>query len=67
MARSDLSAAEAGNVRGALTGDGDRTRCLVVVFLRGAADGLHLVPPIADDAYYRARPLLAVAPRVTIT
>lgn len=33
---------------------------LVVVFLRGAADGLTLVPPMADDAYRRARPQLAV-------
>lgn len=33
---------------------------LVVVFLRGGADGLTLVPPVADDAYHRARPLLAV-------
>ncbi|HMN96679.1 MAG TPA: DUF1501 domain-containing protein [Phycisphaerales bacterium] len=33
---------------------------LVVVFLRGGADGLSLVPPIADDAYHRARPTLRV-------
>ncbi len=33
---------------------------LVVVFLRGGADGMTLVPPIADDAYHRARPNLAV-------
>lgn len=33
---------------------------LVIVFLRGAADGLTLVAPIGDDAYYRARPMLAV-------
>jgi uncharacterized protein (DUF1501 family) len=33
---------------------------LVVVFLRGGADGLTLVPPTGDDAYYRARPMLAV-------
>jgi uncharacterized protein (DUF1501 family) len=35
---------------------------LVVVFLRGGADGLTLVPPATDDAYRRARPMLAVAP-----
>ncbi|MFO0827156.1 MAG: DUF1501 domain-containing protein [Phycisphaerales bacterium] len=35
-------------------------RVLVVVFLRGGADGLTLVPPYADDAYYSARPALAV-------
>lgn len=33
---------------------------LVVVFLRGGADGLSLVPPIGDDAYHRARPTLRV-------
>jgi len=35
---------------------------LVVVFLRGGADGLTLVPPTGDDAYYKARPTLSVAP-----
>src|SRR5262245_29540025 len=33
---------------------------LVFVFLRGGADGLHLGPPVEDDAYYRARPTIAV-------
>lgn len=37
---------------------------LVVVFLRGGMDGLSLVVPHGDDAYYRARPTLALgAPR----
>ncbi len=31
-----------------------------MVFLRGGADGLTLVPPIGDDAYHRARPGLRV-------
>lgn len=35
-------------------------RTLVVVFLRGGSDALTLVPPVADDAYHAARPLLAV-------
>ena len=35
-------------------------RTLVVVFLRGGADALTLVPPVGDDAYYQARPSLAV-------
>jgi uncharacterized protein (DUF1501 family) len=35
-------------------------RTLVVVFLRGGADGLSLVPPVGDDAYHRARPRLAL-------
>lgn len=38
----------------------DEQRVLVVVFLRGGADGLTLVPPTGDDAYHRARPYLAV-------
>ncbi len=33
---------------------------LVVVFLRGAADGLSLVAPHTDADYYKARPLLAI-------
>ncbi len=37
-------------------------RTLVVVFLRGGADGLSLVAPVAEDAYHRARPTLAVKP-----
>jgi len=41
-------------------------RILVVVFLRGGADGLSLVPPVGDDAYHRARPLLAVKPEDAI-
>jgi len=40
---------------------------LVVIFLRGAADGLSLVPPIGDDAYHRARPTLRVRPEETLT
>lgn len=39
---------------------GRADRVLVVVFLRGGADGLTLVPPTGDDVYYRARPVLAV-------
>ncbi|HSE98273.1 MAG TPA: DUF1501 domain-containing protein [Blastocatellia bacterium] len=35
---------------------------LVVVFLRGGADTLNLVVPYGDDAYYRARPTIALAP-----
>jgi uncharacterized protein (DUF1501 family) len=45
---------------GHLSNDRDDPRTLVVVFLRGAADGLTLVAPIADDDYHRLRPRLAV-------
>ncbi|MDM0081521.1 DUF1501 domain-containing protein [Variovorax sp. J31P179] len=34
---------------------------LVVIFLRGAVDGLSVVVPHADDAYYAARPSIALA------
>lgn len=44
-----------------LTGHPDTPQTLVVVFLRGGADGLSLVAPLEDDAYYRARPRLGIA------
>ncbi|MGE5539387.1 MAG: DUF1501 domain-containing protein [Gemmatimonas sp.] len=47
----------------AATGAGP-TRRLVVVFLRGAVDGLNVVVPHGDSAYYEARPSIAV-PRAT--
>jgi uncharacterized protein (DUF1501 family) len=37
-----------------------RPHTLVCVFLRGGADTLNLVVPYAEDAYYRARPTLAL-------
>lgn len=37
-----------------------RVPVLVCVFLRGAADGLNLIVPHADDDYYRLRPSIAV-------
>ncbi len=43
-----------------LSTDRDDPRTLVVIFLRGAADGLTLVAPIGDDNYHRFRPRLAV-------
>jgi uncharacterized protein (DUF1501 family) len=39
---------------------------LVNVFLRGGADGLHLVPPVGDDGYHKARPTLALSTRNTL-
>ncbi|HVC37331.1 MAG TPA: DUF1501 domain-containing protein [Gammaproteobacteria bacterium] len=33
---------------------------LIVVFLRGAVDGLNVVVPWADDRYYEARPTIAI-------
>ena len=43
-----------------ITGNGDDRRALVIVFLRGAADGLTLVAPVGDDNYHKFRPRLAV-------
>lgn len=48
------------NATALFTADRDHEHTLVVVFLRGAADGLHLVVPHGDDAYYRARPTIAL-------
>ncbi|MBK7645009.1 MAG: DUF1501 domain-containing protein [Planctomycetes bacterium] len=41
----------------------DDERALIAVFLRGAADGLALVPPVGDDDYHRARPRIAISER----
>lgn len=43
-----------------LTGNGDDPRTLVVVFLRGGADGLNMVAPFGDDGYRKARPRIAL-------
>ncbi|MCF7732374.1 MAG: DUF1501 domain-containing protein [Akkermansiaceae bacterium] len=51
---------------GNLSHERDDPRTLVVVFLRGAADGLTLVAPIADDNYHRLRPRLAVKPAAAV-
>lgn len=49
-----------GATSGFISGNADQLRSLVVVFLRGGADGLTLVPPLADDDYHKARPRLRV-------
>lgn len=40
---------------------GPRGDTLVCIFLRGGADGLNVVVPHGDEAYYRRRPTIAVA------
>ena len=40
---------------------GDGTPRMVVVFLRGAVDGMNVVVPHGDPAYYQARPTIATA------
>ena len=44
----------------------EQSHTLVVVFLRGGADGLNMVVPTGDDAYYRARPLIGVSRSATV-
>jgi uncharacterized protein (DUF1501 family) len=39
----------------------DTRRKLIVVMLRGAADGLNIVAPVADQDYRQARPVIALA------
>jgi uncharacterized protein (DUF1501 family) len=46
--------------------NGSPQQVLVNVFLRGGADGLHLVPPVGDDGYQKARPTLALSERNTL-
>jgi len=41
----------------------DTEETLIVVFLRGGADGLNLVPPLGDDDYYRARLAIGINSR----
>src|SRR4029450_584460 len=36
-------------------------KLLVVVFQRGAVDGLNMVVPYGESEYYRARPAIAIA------
>lgn len=36
-------------------------KIMIVIFQRGAADGLNTVVPFGDGAYYKARPTLAIA------
>jgi uncharacterized protein (DUF1501 family) len=41
-------------------GEGPRGDTLVVIFLRGAADGLNMAVPHGDNAYYGLRPSLGI-------
>src|SRR4051794_34009997 len=57
-----LGALEVATPRMAFAATPHDTDLLVVVTLRGGADGLSLVPPIADRDYLAARPDIAVRP-----
>ena len=39
----------------------ERRKLLIVVFQRGAVDGLNMVVPFGDGDYYRSRPSIAIA------
>lgn len=51
---------------GYVHGNPDQQHCLVVVFLRGGADGLNMVVPVEDDGYYRQRPTISIAKKNTL-
>lgn len=57
---AQIFSSSAQNAQFGLSGNGDDRQTLVVVFLRGGADGLNLVAPLGDDGYYRARPRIAI-------
>lgn len=42
-------------------GNSSRKKTLIVIFQRGAADGLNIVVPFGDTNYYKARPNIAIA------
>ncbi len=46
--------------RAVLGAEGSGRKRFVVIFQRGAADGLNLVVPYAESAYYRMRPSIAI-------
>ena len=67
MHRRDFLGFSAGASLAALSGSawavsaGGAPKRLVVVLLRGAADGLNVVVPYGEEAYYAARPTIAIA------
>jgi uncharacterized protein (DUF1501 family) len=46
----------------AAQGRASRAKLLIAIFQRGAVDGLSVVVPFGDKAYYRARPSIAIGP-----
>ena len=48
------------NVTTVVSGEENREQTLIVVFLRGGADGLNLVAPVEDDDYFRSRPTIGL-------
>ncbi|RYG31010.1 DUF1501 domain-containing protein [bacterium] len=55
-----LAWAGQGSLKGVVASPQKPERRLVVIFLRGGADGLSMVPPVFEDAYFKARPGLSI-------
>ena len=58
LAGGGILAVRGGAARAAVAGNGPKR--LVVVMLRGAVDGLNVVVPYAEQAYYDVRPTIAI-------
>ena len=52
-------------MRGAALNGAARGKTLICLFQRGAADALNMVVPHGEAAYYRLRPNIAIARRVS--
>jgi uncharacterized protein (DUF1501 family) len=60
IAMAGVGAAPAWLARAAAAADGGRRKVLVVLFQRGAADGLNIVVPHGEKRYYELRPTIAI-------
>src|SRR5688572_24700145 len=61
IAVAGLSALPPFLARAASTSNGRRkNKVLIAIFQRGAADGLNMVVPFGDSAYYQMRPNIAI-------
>src|SRR6478735_9651450 len=61
LALVSLGFAPAFLARTAAAADTPRRKVLVTIFQRGAVDGLNMVVPFGENAYYVARPSIAIA------
>src|SRR5205807_802468 len=67
MRRRDFLALSAGaalwplGADASTAGGASAPKRLVVILLRGAVDGLNVVVPYGEEAYYAARPTIAIA------
>jgi uncharacterized protein (DUF1501 family) len=61
LALVSLGFAPAFLARTAAAADAPRRKVLVTIFQRGAVDGLNMIVPFGESAYYSARPSIAIA------